>query len=258
MMTPWVRRLVIANVVVFFLTQVSPQLMNVLAFYPSVPGVVLRPWTVVTYMFVHAGLMHIFFNMIVLFFFGPRLEERLGGRNFVWLYFLSGLGGAALTFVFGDRVPIVGASGAVYGVLIAFTRFWPTERIYIMGIVPIQARILMVIMIAMTLFGGFGRANDGIAHFGHLGGIVFGFLFIKWLEYRSPARQFKRRMYAHVAPSATKDPERLRQWRNVNREALHEINRAEFDRLLAKAEASGTASLTLDERAFLDRCVSSA
>lgn len=252
-MTPWVKRLLIANVVVFFFTQSSPGLGNLLAFYPFWEGIIFRPWGVFTYMFVHAGLGHIFFNMLGLFFFGPRLEARLGSKNFLWLWVISGLGGAALTFVFGDRIPIVGASGALFGVFLGFAMFWPREQIYIWGILPIQARVLVALMTGLSLYMGFGGVSDGIAHFGHLGGFVGGFAYLRWLELRSPSRQFKKKAYAHVAPSPAKDPSHLRRWQQVDRGQLHEINRAEFDRLMDKIEASGMSSLTLDERAFLDR-----
>ncbi len=253
-MTPWVTRLLIANVLVFFLTQSSQGLTSLLAFYPSIQGIVLRPWGIVTYMFVHAGMGHIFFNMLGLFFFGPRLEDRLGAKNFLLLWFLSGLGGGLLTFAFGDGIPIVGASGALFGVFLGFAMFWPTERIYIWGIIPIQARVLVAIMTGLALFGGFGGASDGIAHFGHLGGFVAGFAFLKWIETRSPARQFKKRMYGHVSTGPAKDPDNLRRWQQVDRDRLHEINRAEYDRLMATIAGSGITSLSLEDRAFLDRC----
>ena len=263
-MTPWARRILIANIVVFFLTSVNPGLVRMLAFVPHLGDTLLHPWTPVTYMFVHAGIMHIGFNMLVLFFFGPRLEMRLGARNFLWLYFASGLGGAALHFLsrmvglaFGIDVlmpiaPVVGASGATYGIMLAFAWFWPREMIYIWGVLPVQARWLVAAMTVVSLLGI--RANDGIAHFAHLGGFAAAFLFLKLLELRSPQRQFKKRIYAHVAPSPTKDPIHMKRWQSVNREGLHEVNRAEFDRLMSKLQERGISSLTLDERAFLDRC----
>ena len=91
-MTPWVIRLLTANVVVYFLTASMPRVAELLAFVPAVAY--QRPWTVVTYMFVHGSFTHLLFNMIGLFFFGPRIEDRLGERSFLFLYFLAGLGGA--------------------------------------------------------------------------------------------------------------------------------------------------------------------
>ena len=116
-MTPWVRRLLIANIVMFFITQVMPDLVRQLMFVPIL--IAYRPWTLFTYMFLHAGLMHLLFNMIGLYFFGPRLEQRLGGRQFLLLYVLSGITGALLSIPLTPRVAIVGASGAVFGVLIS-------------------------------------------------------------------------------------------------------------------------------------------
>ncbi|MBT8398673.1 MAG: rhomboid family intramembrane serine protease, partial [Gemmatimonadetes bacterium] len=159
-MTPWVRRLLIANVVVFLLTSTGTVPGGLLALYPA--AFLLQPWGVFTYMFVHANFMHILFNMIGLFFFGPRLELQLGGRSFLNLYLLSGLGGAAFSFLFARNYPVVGASGAVFGVLLGFAYFWPRERIYIWGILPVEARWLVGALAAMSLFSGFSGADSGV------------------------------------------------------------------------------------------------
>ena len=88
-MTPWVRRLIIANVIMFFLQVAMPGITSMLDLVPAL--VLIRPWTLVTYMFLHGGLMHILFNMLTLYFFGPRVEERMGSRRFLILYFVSDL-----------------------------------------------------------------------------------------------------------------------------------------------------------------------
>src|SRR5688572_29169562 len=98
MLTPWVKRLLLANGVVFIATWIFPWLIAYLAFQPS--AVILRPWTILTYMFAHGGFWHIFFNLLALFFFGPPLEERWGSREFIKYYLICGLGGAALSFLF--------------------------------------------------------------------------------------------------------------------------------------------------------------
>ena len=136
-MTPWVRRLIVANIVVFFLKSVAG-VERQLAFVPAF--FLYRPWTAVTYMFVHGGIMHILFNMIALYFFGPRVEERLGGRNFLALYFLSGIAGALLSAIFAPGAAIIGASGAVFGAMIAFAHFWPRVQNYIFGILTLEAQ----------------------------------------------------------------------------------------------------------------------
>ncbi len=150
-MTPWVTRLLIVNVAMFLLSMIFPLVPRLLLLVPAY--IPYRPWSVVTYMFLHAGLWHLFFNMLALYFFGPRLEARLGSRQFISLYFASGIV-AALASLMTPHAAIVGASGAVFGVLLGFARFWPRAQIYIWGVLPIEARWLVVIMTGLSLYGG--------------------------------------------------------------------------------------------------------
>ncbi len=244
-MTPWVTRLLIANVVMFVLTLIGPGLVSALMFVPAY--VLMRPWTLVTYMFLHGGIWHLFFNMLGLFFFGPRLEAELGGRDFLLLYFISGLAGALFSFL-TPYVAIIGASGAVYGVLLGFAYYWPRDQIFIWGVIPIQARWLVAGITLLSLWGGFGGGGDGIAHFAHLGGFAGGFLYLKWRDFTSRGARFQRSMTAPAVRNAD-----VQRWKNIRREGMHEINRAEFDRILEKLNTSGVSSLTDSERAFLDR-----
>jgi len=257
-MTPWIRRLVMANAAVYLITAYTAagmDLANLMALRPH-PLLILRhPWTPITYMFVHANFMHIFFNMLVLFFFGPRLEMRLGGARFIRLYFLCGLAGAVLSmaFLLGPPVPIIGASGAVYGVLMGFAILWPRDAIYIWGIVPVQARWLVGVMTAMTVFLGFGGGQDGVAHFAHLGGFLGGYLYMRRIERNAPHRKFKEQAYAADRRRPGRDGEDTHRWTNIQLEGLHEVNRDEVERLQAKIAELGVATLTLEERAFMNR-----
>ena len=247
-MTLWVRRLIAANVAVFALTNFFvPGLGNLLAFVPNY--VLVMPWTPFTYMFVHAGMSHIFFNMLGLFFFGSPVEARLGSRRFLWLYFISGLSGAALSFVF-SMVPIVGASAAVFGVMFAFARYWPRERMLIWGIFPIEARWMVLIMTALALFGTTGRFQTGIAHYAHLGGFLGAAAYLALSDRFSPAKKFKARAMPEARKVGFGDVQR---WSTIKRDQLHPINRDELDRILAKLQETGVGSLSLDERSFLDR-----
>lgn len=254
-MTPWSMRLIVANVAMFVMIRYgAPFLTDVLAFYPHL--VLRRPWTLVTYMFVHGGWSHLIFNMLVLFFFGPRVEQRLGSGNFLGLYFTAGIVGALLSIPVG--APIIGASGGMYGVSLAFAYYWPRERIYIWGVLPVEARWLVVAMTVIALWYGFGGSRGGggnIAHFAHLGGYIGGFLYLKTMEWRSPARRFRTRATGVTsAPVAiVKESDDMKRWATIPREELHEINRDEVDRLFAKIKAGGIRSLTPDERASLDR-----
>ena len=253
-MTPWVQRLLLANVVVFLITIVNPAVRVEFAFIPALA--IYRPWTIVTYAFLHANMMHIFFNMLMLFFFGPRLEERLGSRTFIWFYVLCGIGGAILSFAFSPTAAVVGASGAIFGVVIGFARYWPREDIYIWGILPIQARMLAFLMVASSLFAGFTGAQDGVAHFAHLGGLVTGWLFLRRWESRRHRRVVRQPVRTRVQVEVP-EADSLRRWEAIPRERLHEINREELDFLLQKVRKAGARALTRDERAFLDRMANS-
>ncbi len=254
-MTPWVRRLLIANVVMFFVTGASREIYTLLWLYP--PAVLVRPWTPLTYMFLHAGFGHLIFNMIGLFFFGPRLEQRLGDRGFLGLYFLSGLGGAAFSFLFARDFPVVGASAAVYGVLLGFAMYWPRERIYIWGILPIQAWLLAALLVFGSLYAGINPTGASrTAHFAHLGGLAFGFVFLKWRDWRrgAPRRAFQKQMTPNASHAGiVGDRVALARWKGIRVEALHELNREEVERLLRKIDDGGPGSLSAAERAFLDR-----
>lgn len=246
-MTPWVKRLLIANVGVYLLQMAYPELTSLLAF--SASRLLVAPWTPITYMFVHGGIGHIFFNMLVLFFFGPRVEARLGSGRFITLYLVSGLTGALLSS-YNPMVPIIGASGAVYGVELAYARYWPRDKIYVYGVLPIEARWLVVIM---TVISFFGIGGSGIAHLAHLGGFLGAAVFLYVIEHtRSrPAASAPVRSQVKQPPAPRGDD--MRRWSTIPRGELHEINRQEVDRLLDKISLKGIDSLTPAERAALDR-----
>lgn len=246
-MTPWVLRILIATVLMFFVQQTASGVASLLYLVPT--QVFARPWTLVTYMFLHGGLGHIFWNMLGLYFFGPRVESRMGSQRFLTLYLVSGIVGALFSVVLAPRYAVIGASGAVLGVLMAFARFWPRERLYIWGVLPIEARWLVLIYAAIDILGfnGFGRL--GIANMAHLGGFAGALLYLLFLERRQGARRFKQAATPRVAESA------LGNWRNVDRGSIHAVNREEVDRILDKISASGLASLTPQERQFLSNFV---
>lgn len=248
-MTPWVKRLLIANVVVFFLQQTVQGLEVQLAFIPAL--ILARPWTIVTYMFVHAGLTHILFNMIALYFFGPRVEQRIGSERFFSLYMISGITGGLLSFIFAPAAPIVGASGAIFGVMLAYARFWPRDRIYIWGVLPIEARWLVIGYTVLSLWWGFGGGATGTAHFAHLGGFVGGFLCLLYMQKHQGAKRFRKQ--ATSAPPAR--DALIGDWRKVDPARVHAINREEVDRILDKISKSGLTSLTPQERLFLSSFV---
>ena len=250
-MTPWVARLLAANVVMFALGEVIPGLKETLALRPRY--ILVQPWTTVTYMFMHDGPWHIFFNMLSLYFFGPRVEDRLGSPRFIALYMLSGLGGALLSFV-TPNVEIVGASAGTFGVFLAYAMFWPHDRISIWGVVPVEARVLVLLTTLYALWGGRGSFGGNIAHWAHLGGYAAAYLYLRWLDARSDRRQFKKRVEdatfgkrLPIVSGAAPD------FDSIKRDGLHPLTLEELDRLRTKVGAEGAGSLTPDERAFLHR-----
>ena len=244
-------RLLVANVIMFFVSRAVPGLFLALALVPAL--VPVRPWTPFTYMFLHADAFHLLFNMLGLFFFGPRLEARIGSARFLRLYLVSGLSGALFSIA-TPHVPIVGASGAIFGVFVGFARYWPRAQVLIWGIVPVEARIMVILMTVLALMGGFGAGQSGVAHFAHLGGFVGGWLYLRAAETRSPATAF-RQVVARAAPQPAADA--VERWRRIDRATLHPVNAEEVERVLAKMETLGAQSLTVDERAFLERFASS-
>lgn len=249
--TPVVLSLVLANIAGFLLQSLVPAISGTLAFVPSLA--LSRPWTLVTYMFLHGGLMHIAFNMLALYFFGPRIESRLGSERFAILYFASGVSGALLSMFFSGS-PIIGASGGVFGVMLAFAWFWPEERIFLWGVLPVPARVLVIGTTVMALFGGFGGGGDGVAHFAHLGGYAGAFLYLRWLERARGA--FKRMATATPAARASvvaSAPEvrRVPGWRDIDMSWVHPVNREAVTRIVDKIAANGFTSLSPQERSFL-------
>lgn len=250
-LTPWVTRLLLANLAAYFVAAPGSSLYSDLALVPVL--VQREPWTLVTYMFLHAGIWHLAFNMIGLIFFGPRLEARLGARRFLLLYFLSGLGGAAFSLFFEPNVAVVGASAAVYGIVLAFAIYWPRETVLIWGVLPVQIWALATFMVVASLFYGISGTGGNVAHFAHLGGLAFGFGYLRWIEF-----QRRRRIDTANAVPSTRIPglgdrERMNRWKQINPSSLHSLNRQEVEDLLQKLDTTGASSLTPDEKAFLDR-----
>ena len=187
-MTPAVKAILIANVAVFVFTYFAPSLMVLLGLRPADLFGKFAVWQPVTYMFVHASLSHIFFNMLTLWLIGVQLERLGGTRYFTKVYFVSGLGAGftqvllgILQFALADQVyypSTVGASGAIFGLLLAFAIYYPTAPFLVFFIFPVPARYFVTILGAISLLLALG-GGSGVAHTAHLGGLVTGYLYLK-------------------------------------------------------------------------------
>ena len=146
-------------------------------------------WQLATYMFVHAGIFHILFNMLALWMFGTELEHIWGSRYFLKFYFVTGIGAAVLTVLFSllpfdfarqlYGAAIIGASGAIYGLLLAYGLYFPDRPIYMYFVFPIPAKVFVLIMGAIAFFASMSESGGGIANATHLGGLAVGYLFLK-------------------------------------------------------------------------------
>ena len=194
-MPPVTQALLIANVAVFLLQSAgSGQLEDWFALWPLGPQ--FQIWQLVTYGFLHGGLAHIFFNMFALYMFGSDIERLFGSRYFL-AYYLACVVSAALCQLVvtgvmgGPPIPTVGASGGLYGLLLAFGIYFPRSMVVlIFPPIPMQARIFVIVFGALELFLGVTGTQAGVAHFAHLGGMLGGWLVI---QYRRRGFPFTRR-----------------------------------------------------------------
>ncbi len=257
--TPWVRRILAANVGVFFLQETiftGRWAVETFGFAPT--QALMRPWSAFTYMFLHGGFLHLAVNMLMLFIFGGMVEERLGSRSFARYYVISGLGGAALSLLLGPalgvgQIPVIGASGAVLGVALAFAYFWPDAPVFIFPFpVPIKVKWLVAFLAVTNLVSAINSAQHGVAYLAHLGGFAAGYLFLKLRAGASGGtpgpvpRVVPTKVLVHPAarrraqaPPAQPEPDSPTQ------------QRKEIDRVLEKISAEGVGSLSEHERRLL-------
>ncbi len=196
MFPPVIKALLMVNVGVFLFqmlfdgvvigdTSVRYMIMEWLALNPASDSIMFGdsnfyPWQLLTYQFLHGGFFHLFFNMFALWMFGIELEQRWGSSRFLTFYLLSGIG-AGLLQIFISDAPTVGASGAVYGILLGFGMTFPDRKIFMFPLfIPISAKYFVMIFAGIELLSGLFSTNSGIAHFAHLGGAATGFLLLKY------------------------------------------------------------------------------
>jgi membrane associated rhomboid family serine protease len=181
-LTPAIKAIVIVNVVAFLVSSVVPGMTLAFGLRPAAVVEGFRIWQPVTYMFLHGGIFHILFNMLALWMFGVELERMWGSRYFTKFYFVAGIG-AAVTTLLLSCLPVpfaaqlydsqtIGASGAVYGVLLAYALYFPNRPILIYFVFPIPAKYFVMIMGGISLYSSMSATGDGIAHWTHLGGLV--------------------------------------------------------------------------------------
>ena len=231
------------------------------AFFPTSP---LEVWRYVTYMFVHVDFVHFFFNMLMLWMFGSEVAEWMGTRHFVVMYFFCGIFAALFSFfmcLLGlTNNPIIGASGALMGVFVAYYKFFPERMLLMFFIIPMKIKHAIWVMIFLDIF--FAGSGDMIAHFAHLGGVVAGFIYMSIYQngsnflYNSPLsglfrlfssnpEKYNRTSSSRSYQSRSEEPEVL------EGEVFYVDEQKRMDDILKKVEREGVQSLSESEREFL-------
>ncbi|MBI2797533.1 MAG: rhomboid family intramembrane serine protease [Gemmatimonadetes bacterium] len=280
-MTPAVQALIAINVAIYFLQLTVVQAADV----QRALGFEMRDlgrswWTIGTYMFVHAGFWHLALNLYTLFLFGPRVERVWSTGEFTRYYLLCGLGGWLAHVVFVREGLLIGASAAVFGVMLAYAVRWPDVEVYLFGVLPLKVKWLVAILVATNLVQGLSPGGgDGTAYLAHLGGLVTGWVYLKATHAFAPEGL---KASVAAAPDVTDDlPRAVPRSLPRVREKLQEIDeiiarsktvvakrasaappsprpavsptvRAELDHVLDKISRDGLESLSVDERRLLE------
>jgi membrane associated rhomboid family serine protease len=181
-LTHVVKNLILINVIVFVAVRFALPIHGIEDYFvlhrPGSPS--FEPVQGITHMFMHADFGHLFFNMFGLYMFGSWVEEVLGPKRFLILYLSSGFIASVLQMI-SSPVPILGASGAVYGIIAAFATMFPNARMMLLfPPIPMKAKYMALLFIGLGLYSGLSGAQDGIAHFAHVGGAIMGFVMIKY------------------------------------------------------------------------------
>jgi len=187
-LTPAVKNLILANGIIYLMTILSAGAQQFFitnfALFPRDVFSEFKIWQLVSYMFLHdpSGIMHILFNVIFLWMFGSDLEREWGNREFLKYYFITGIGAGLINIIISSttNAPTIGASGAIYGIMLAYALRYPEREIYLYFLIPVKIKYFMGFLILVSFFSTFGSSGDGIAHAAHLGGIVVGYAYLRY------------------------------------------------------------------------------
>lgn len=247
---PAIKNLLFANGVVYLMLVLNRGLgnflLNTFAFVPQDVLGSFKIWQFVSYMFLHdpSGFMHILFNMLFLWMFGAELEREWGTREFLKYYFITGIGAAVLYLFFANN-PMIGASGAVYGVMVAYALRYPDREIYIYLLFPLKVKYYVTFLAAISFLSTFGPYNDGIAHAAHLGGMLIGYVYLKyWYAF------YKLKSQAKDVFSQKKSKPDMKYTKGQDNKT--EYYRRVIDEILDKINRVGYLNLTDEEKQILE------
>jgi membrane associated rhomboid family serine protease len=251
LLSPFIKWMLIANAAIFIIQNlpvVVPGLADITPYLGLTPALFWAGfpkfiYQVFTYMFLHAGFWHIFFNMLALWMFGTEIEQTWGTRSFARFYFICGLAGALGTLlVFPHQpIPTIGASGAIWGILVAYWLMFPDRNLYLYFLLPIKVRWAIPGLLILSIF----TSGENVAHMAHIGGAVCGLLYLKvdwkWRRLGQKVKDLRRR--------------RLEAKLEKRRAEASDIMK-QVDAILDKISAVGIENLSREERKFLDEASS--
>ncbi len=245
---PAIKAIILLNIAVFLLqlTPFGDAISSLGALWPVGSGN-FRIWQPVTYMFLHGGGTHLFFNMFALWMFGAEIENYWGTRQFNIYYFVCGIGAALINLIatVGDPYPTVGASGAIYGVLLAFGMMFPDRYIFLYFLFPVKAKYFIAGYAFIEFISGFGSramgSGSNIAHFAHLGGMLIGFIYI---SIRRAEWSFSG-LFNKIRSTGNKKSGLRLHTRNT---VAPPVSESEINAILDKISERGYGSLTEEER----------
>ena len=203
-LTPIIKNLMIIMGAVFLLQMFVSGWIDL--YFGLVPILVWKKyflWQLLTYMFLHGGFSHILFNLLALWMFGGELENYWGSKRFLFYFLFCGIGAGICTVVFTpyQLIPVIGASGAIYGILLAFGWLFPNRLIYIYFLFPIPAKYFVIIFGLIELFASMEGTRGGVAHLTHLGGLLFGLLYMLYPMIRQKLRRdYYKRKWSQRGP----------------------------------------------------------
>lgn len=259
-MPPAIKGLIIANVAGFLVSKlVGAQIFDLFGLIPEQLVFHRWVWQPFTYLFLHGSLWHLIFNLFALWMFGMPVEAQWGEVEFLKYYFLCGFGAALTSTLMGPHstIPVIGASGSVYGLLVAFAMLYPDAVVYLYFLIPVKAAHMAILFGALEFFAGATGSTPGIARFAHLGGMVTGYLYIRWWwVWKLNAKSFAKGLFERDAEPVARRPQPSR--RPAARPVPDDRGReddemAEVDRILDKILATGLESLSDDEREIMAR-----
>jgi membrane associated rhomboid family serine protease len=203
-LTPVVKNLMIIMGAVFLLQMLARGWIEY--YFGLVPVLVWRNyfiWQILTYIFLHGGFSHILFNLLALYMFGGELENYWGSKKFLFYFLFCGIGAGICTVVLTPYgfIPVIGASGAIYGLLLAFGWLFPNRLIYIYFLFPIPAKYFVIIFGLIELFFSIEGTGGGVAHLTHLGGLLFGLFYVAYPMIRQKLRrEYYKRKWSQKGP----------------------------------------------------------